>query len=669
MAKLLSGTSVYGNINIQTYVSAAGNVLAGNVSASANVVGGNIATVGTISAGGLVTVASVLGNSISTAGNIAAGYFFGNGSGLTGVTATSTGFPVTAGTSNIAAASNGNIAVTVSAVANVAVFTPTGVSVAGNITASGNVTAGNVNSNLYGVTVSASGSVYGATANISGNVTAGNVNSNVYGVTVSASGSLYGATANITGNITGGNLKTNSIYTINTGDTLTVNAATISLNPTANVSLNSRYINSLADPVAAQDAATKNYVDTVAQGLDPKASVVYATTGNLFTGGGYTYNNGTSGVGATLTAATNRALSIDGQTPSVGQRILVKNEVGTYVDTTTQSAAFNGIYTVTTVGSGTVPWVITRATDMDQWAEVPNAFTFVEDGPTNADTGWVCTSNQSGTMGTTSITWTQFSGAGTYTAGNALSLVGTQFNVNYDGTTISLNGTNQLYIPAGATLTTPNIGAATGTSLSVSGAVTSATITATGNISAGNVNSNLFGVTVSASGTVYGASHVGTTVSASGNVYGNSILGNVISITGNITTGNVTTGNITATGNILVASATGNVISTAGNVSAGYFYGNGSLLTGIITSVSNINNGQSNVTISGANANVTVGVSTVGNVAVFTPTGQNVTGNISATGNITANSYLNLANGVGAAGTGAHMTYNTSLQSIDFTFS
>jgi hypothetical protein len=53
---------------------------------------------------------------------------------------------------------------------------------------------------------------------------------------------------------------------------------------------------------------------------------------------------------------------------------------------------------------------------------------------------------------------------------------------------------------------------------------------------------------------------------------------------------------------------------------------------------------------------------------VFTPTGQNVTGQISATGNITANSYLNLANGVGGAGTGAHMTYNTSLQSIDFTF-
>ena len=508
----------------------------------------------------------------------------------------------------------------------------------------------------------------------------------------------------------------------------------------------------------------------MAQGLDPKASVVYATTGNLFAGGGYTYDNGTSGVGATLTASTNRALSIDGQTPSVGQRILVKNEVGTYVNNTTQSAAFNGIYTVTTVGSGTAAWVITRATDMDQWTEVPNAFTFVEDGPTNADTGWVCTSNEGGTMGTTSITWTQFSGAGTYTAGNGLSLVGTQFNVNYDGATISLNGTNQLYIPAGATLTTPNIGAATGTSLSVTGAVTAATITASGNISAGNVNSNLYGVTVSASGTVYGTSHIGTLISASGNLYGNSLLGNVISITGNITTGNVATGNISASGNILVVSAAGNVISTAGNVAggyffgngsgltgvtatsagfpvtagssnitaslnsniavtvsavanvavftptgvsvagtvaasgnitggniatggqisaggvvtvasvtgnsistagnvaAGYFYGNGALLTGVITSVSNINNGTSNVTISAAGANVTVAVSGVGNVAVFTPTGQNVTGNISATGNITANAYLNLANGVGAAGTGAHMTYNTSLQSIDFTF-
>ena len=97
MAKLLSGTSVYGNINIQTYVSAAGNVLAGNVSTAGNVTAGNVLFdtgivsgtgniyAGNLSVSGLVTVASTTGNSISTAGNIAAGYLFGNGALLTGI--------------------------------------------------------------------------------------------------------------------------------------------------------------------------------------------------------------------------------------------------------------------------------------------------------------------------------------------------------------------------------------------------------------------------------------------------------------------------------------------------------------------------------------------------------------------------------------------------------
>ena len=94
----------------------------------------------------------------------------------------------------------------------------------------------------------------------------------------------------------------------------------------------------------------------------------------------------------------------------------------------------NGIYLV---AAGA--W--TRATDMDTWAEVPGAFTFIETGTTQADTGWVCTSNAGGTLGTTPITWVQFAGVGSYTAGTGLTLTGTQFSLTAP-VTIALGGTN-----------------------------------------------------------------------------------------------------------------------------------------------------------------------------------------------------------------------------------
>ena len=163
--------------------------------------------------------------------------------------------------------------------------------------------------------------------------------------------------------------------------------------PTAAVALNSQKITGLATPTADTDAATKGYVDSVAQGLDPKQSVGAASTANI----------------ATLSGL----LTIDGVTLTAGERVLVKNQT-----TTSQ----NGIY----VASATA-W--SRALDMDAWTEVPNAFVFVEEGSTQADTGWVCTANTGGTLNTTPITWAQFSGAGTYIAGNGLTLTGSTFDV------------------------------------------------------------------------------------------------------------------------------------------------------------------------------------------------------------------------------------------------
>lgn len=168
--------------------------------------------------------------------------------------------------------------------------------------------------------------------------------------------------------------------------------------PTSSVSFNSQKITNLLDPASAQDAATKNYVDSVAQGLDVKASVRAATT--------------TAG---TLATSFANGQVIDGVTLVTGDRILIKNQA-------TQSE--NGIYTVNASGAPT------RATDMDAGTEVPGAFTFVEEGTTLADTGWVCTTNAPVTIGTTAITFAQFSGAGTYAAGNGISLSGNTFSFN-----------------------------------------------------------------------------------------------------------------------------------------------------------------------------------------------------------------------------------------------
>lgn len=162
----------------------------------------------------------------------------------------------------------------------------------------------------------------------------------------------------------------------------------------------------LADPVSPQDAATKAYVDAARQGLDVKDSVRVATTANL--------------------AAVSGLLTIDGVTLVAGDRVLVK-------DQTTASA--NGIYVAASGG-----W--TRATDADTSAKVTSGlFCFVSEGTVNADSGWVLTTDGAIVLGTTSLAFAQFSGAGAVTAGNGLAKSGNTLSVTGTTNRISVSGT------------------------------------------------------------------------------------------------------------------------------------------------------------------------------------------------------------------------------------
>jgi hypothetical protein len=167
--------------------------------------------------------------------------------------------------------------------------------------------------------------------------------------------------------------------------TNTVNSLAV---PTASFSMNSQKIVSLADPVDPQDAATKAYVDAARSGLDVKASVRVATTENITLSGEQT---------------------IDGVSVVFPNRVLVKNQ---------SSAAENGIYVVSDS-----TW--SRADDANSDAEVTSGmFTFVSEGTANSDSGWVLTTNDTITLGSTELSFVQFSGAGQITAGNGLTKTG-----------------------------------------------------------------------------------------------------------------------------------------------------------------------------------------------------------------------------------------------------
>jgi hypothetical protein len=201
----------------------------------------------------------------------------------------------------------------------------------------------------------------------------------------------------------------------------TLNGLTIAANKT--ISMGSNRVTNVTDPSGAQDAATKAYVDATVNGLDVKDSVRIATTAALPAA---TYNNSAG----TLTANASGALTIDSVATAVSNRILVKNQ---------SAAAQNGIYEVTTIGSGSASFVLTRTADGNTGAELSGgSFFFVEEGTLNQDNGYVATHNGAPTLGTDSIVFAQFSGAGQISAGDALSKTGNTIDVEVDNSSIEI---------------------------------------------------------------------------------------------------------------------------------------------------------------------------------------------------------------------------------------
>ena len=496
-AGLISAT---GTITSAANVTGANLLTSGLISATSTITsattitGGNLATGGTASAAGNITGANILtAGLISATGNVYSGNLINSGS--SSVTGNVTGGNVLTGgivsaTGNITA---GNISTT--GTANIGTLIVTGTqSLTGNISAgnlltsgyvsaTGNVTSGNV---LTGGIVSATATITGGnlatggTASATGNITGANL---LTGGLVSASGNVTsgnlvtGGQVSATGNIsTAGTVNTATVRGAS-GITISTGSGAINLSPTSgNIIVNNTYINGVSQPVQDNDVASKIYVDNlVSTQIAYHPPVVAATVSNsaVTTGGTVTYTqpNGVSnGIGAYLQTTGSWNLVDTANVQTANTRILIKNEA---------NAAWNGVY-----GWANATTII-RTTDTDEYG--PNSvedlslndYFFVTSGNVNAGSAWVVNSPTGTiTFGTSNITFAQFSSSQVYSANTAagLSLIGTVFNAKVDGTTTAFDGGGNISVKASAQLTTPNIGAATGTSLSVTGNVTSGNV-------------------------------------------------------------------------------------------------------------------------------------------------------------------------------------------------
>lgn len=391
-------------------------------------------TSGAIVLGGTLNAASG-----GTGANTLTGYVYGNG---TGAMTASTTIPTTNLSGTVTNAQLANSAITING---------SSVSLGGSVTVTATAT------NALTIGTGLSGTSYNGSAPVT--IAIDSTVATLTGTQTLTNKTISGST-NTLSNIANASL-TNSSLTIGT-TAIALGASSLTLGGLTSVAVTQ-------DPTSALQLATKQYVDAVAEGLHVHAACAAATTGTLasITGGTVTYNNGTAGVGATLTLSV-ALTTLDGYTLLNGDRVLVKNEA---------TQANNGIYTWATGGT-----VLTRATDFDTAAEMASGdFTFITNGTLYANTGWVQTDPVT-TVGTSPVVWVQFSGAGAYTAGTGLTLTGTQFSITNTAVTaasygsatqvgtFTVNAQGQL-TAAGNTTVTPAVGSITGLGTGVASAL------------------------------------------------------------------------------------------------------------------------------------------------------------------------------------------------------
>jgi hypothetical protein len=612
-----------------------GNVTAGNVYANSGTIGASLLT-GTLTTAAQPNITSVgTLSSLAVTGNVSAGnvsvtgIFSGNGSGLSALA----GGNVTGQVGNALVAGT----VYTNAQPNI-----TSVGTLSSLAVTGNATAGNVYAN--------SGTI-GASLLTGTLTTAAQPN-------VTSLGTL--SSLSVTGNVAAGNLTTVGVLSVTGTGTSSI---------AGNLDMTANYIINLAAPVNSTDAATKQYVDDVAQGLHTHDSCNAATPDTLanISGGTITYNNGTAGVGANL-VTTGTFNLIDGvNVQTAGTRIIVKNEA---------NAAHNGIYTWSNAT------VLVRATDFDTSTEMAGGdFTFVTGGTLYDNTGWVMTDPVT-TVGTSPVNWTQFSGAGTYTAGTGLTLLGSQFSVNTAQPTITSVGT-LTGLSVNGNITAANITANTGvftgngSGLSaiaggnVTGQVANAlvagtvytaaqpNITSLGTLTGLGVNGTITGVNITANTGVFTGNGSGLSAIAGANVTGQ--VGNAL-VAGTVYT--AAQPNITSVGTLSSLTVSGNAsagnLNTAGKVVASTLESN--VATGTAPLAVSSTTRVANLNVAYANVADNINVTTQSSGNAFLVFANALTGNVAETANAsfvanTSNGALYATTFIGAvSGNGAALT-------------
>ena len=654
-----------GNLATANYVNVTQQINGNVANFSGNLTALN-ANLGNLATANFVNVSS----NLNVTGNVNAGNLVG---------------PFANGNTNIKIYSNANVEISVTGAANIATFSGNRLYVVGDI----NSTSGNL---LANGNVTANGFLVGANANVTGQALVGSLKTaNIVAPTGDITISAAGTNENIILVPTGTGVVDVSLKNIiqvanpvNPNDAATKeyvdnNAQGLFIHTSANVTslsnLNATYNNGGTVLSATTISGAKTITFSGNHGLAVDDNIIFTNSFNGIIGGegyfvysvpasnqitvkdGYfgaevtTLTNatgltqpalGNGGVGATLTnAGAQAALTIDGILMTVGKRVLVQSQTNQFE---------NGIYDVTTVGTGATNWVLTRSSDGDSYqpqsdtALCAGSYLFITQGSSYAGASYVLTAPPGEIdIGTSNITFSQFSQAGSYSAGNGISITGTTISANTDGITTTISGGN-IVVKTSANLTTPNVGDATFSSLTwntlSNGNVTANNLSIsnianiTGNLrvdgiiqSNGNIssNANVSGANITTAGVVV----------ATGNVSGGNLTtGGVLSVTGNANVGNLGTGGlIVATGNVTGGNlTTGGALSVTGNANVGNLG-----TAGLIVATGNVTGG--NLTTAGL-------VSATGNV-----TGGNLTtaGIVSATGNLTTAAQLVSSVAVGTA--------------------